>query len=98
MTCSAGAFLVPDFCLIFAPFKGYDEPEILRLSQSGPISADAGQGQSPFVSAVLIGSRPGAEADPSVWDGLQFKCGFQQWAHGYENRIEPFGINRGNFT
>src|SRR5690606_31758766 len=44
MTCSAGAFPVPDFCLIFAPLKGYDEPEILRyqLSQFGPISADAG--------------------------------------------------------
>ncbi|MCO5156622.1 MAG: hypothetical protein M9945_07670 [Aquamicrobium sp.] len=44
MTCSAGAFPVPDFCLIFAPLKGYDEPEILRsqLSRFGPISADAG--------------------------------------------------------
>src|SRR5690606_32388639 len=40
-----GAFPVPDFCLIFAPLKGYDEPEILRsqLSRFGPISADAGQ-------------------------------------------------------
>src|ERR671911_2263186 len=45
MTCSAGAFPVPDFCLIFAPLKGYDEPEILRyqLSRFGPVSADAGQ-------------------------------------------------------
>src|SRR6188474_1867139 len=44
MTCSDGAFPVPDFCLIFAPLKGYDEPEILRsqLSRFGPISADAG--------------------------------------------------------
>jgi hypothetical protein len=51
MTCSAGAFPVPDFagtvlrfCLIFAPLKGYDEPEILRSQSShfGPISADAG--------------------------------------------------------
>ncbi|HWK14660.1 MAG TPA: hypothetical protein VNS02_09715, partial [Rhizobiaceae bacterium] len=44
MTCSAGAFPVPDFCLIFAPLKGYDEPKILRsqLSRFGPISADAG--------------------------------------------------------
>src|SRR5690606_10075379 len=43
MTCPAGAFPVPDFCLIFAPFKGYDEPQILRsqLRQVGPISADA---------------------------------------------------------
>src|SRR5690606_27504753 len=48
MTCSAGAFPVPDFCLIFAPLKGYDEPEILRsqLSRFGPISADAGQSLS----------------------------------------------------
>src|SRR5690606_9949651 len=47
MTCSAGAFPVPDFCLIFAPLKGYDEPEILRsqLSRFGPISADAGQAE-----------------------------------------------------
>src|SRR6476661_8679890 len=45
MTCSDGAFPVPDFCLIFAPLKGYDEPEILRsqLSRFGPMSADAGQ-------------------------------------------------------
>src|SRR5678815_3015994 len=34
MTVSADAFPVPDFCLIFAPLKGYDEPEILR-SQPG---------------------------------------------------------------
>jgi hypothetical protein len=34
MTCSAGAFPVPDFCLIFAPLKGYDEPEILRSQLS----------------------------------------------------------------
>src|SRR4029079_15040066 len=42
--CSVGAFPAPDFCLIFAPLKGYDEPEILRsqLSRFGPISADAG--------------------------------------------------------
>src|SRR6516165_5962404 len=31
-TCSAGAFVGPDFCLIFAPSKGYDEPEILPSS------------------------------------------------------------------
>src|SRR6187455_3299884 len=34
MTCSDGAFPVPDFCLIFAPLKGYDEPEILRSQLS----------------------------------------------------------------
>jgi hypothetical protein len=32
MTCSAGVLTGMDFCLIFAPFKGYDEPEILPSS------------------------------------------------------------------
>src|SRR6516225_6921695 len=31
-TCSAGALAGPDFSLIFAPSKGYDEPEILPSS------------------------------------------------------------------
>src|SRR6188508_1452194 len=58
MTCSAGAFPVPDFCLIFAPFKGYDEPEILRsqLSQFGPISADAEQ-MTHMASMRLVDTR-----------------------------------------
>lgn len=30
MTCSADAFPIPDFYLIFAPLKDYDELEILR--------------------------------------------------------------------
>jgi hypothetical protein len=34
MTCSAGAFPVPDF----APLKGYDEPEILRSQLSPNVS------------------------------------------------------------
>lgn len=44
MTFSAGTFPVPDFCLIFAPLNGYDEPEILRsqLSPNYLIDADAG--------------------------------------------------------
>src|SRR4051812_3490062 len=44
-TCSAEAFCVPAFCLIFAPLKGYDEPEILpsQLSRFCLIGADAGQ-------------------------------------------------------
>src|SRR5690606_3346015 len=43
-TFSAGAFRVPDLCLIFAPLKGYDEPEILpsQLSPNCLIGADAG--------------------------------------------------------
>ena len=32
MTCSAGILTGPDFCLIFAPSGGYDEPEILPSS------------------------------------------------------------------
>ncbi|WP_210168929.1 hypothetical protein, partial [Mesorhizobium sp. Root552] len=37
-------------CLIFAPLKGYNEPEILRsrLNRFGPISADAGQHAGSF--------------------------------------------------
>jgi hypothetical protein len=31
-TCSAGALTGPDFYLIFASSKGYDEPEILPSS------------------------------------------------------------------
>src|SRR3954454_12349261 len=44
-TCSAEAFCVPAFCLIFAPLKGYDEPEILpsQLSRFCLIGADAAQ-------------------------------------------------------
>src|SRR3954467_1815207 len=44
-TCTAEAFCVPAFCLIFAPLKGYDEPEILpsQLSRFCLISADTGQ-------------------------------------------------------
>ena len=44
MTFSADGFGVPAFCLIFAPLKGYDEPEILRssLTRLCLIDADAG--------------------------------------------------------
>jgi hypothetical protein len=45
MTCSTAGFCGPDFCLIFASFDGYDEPEILS-SQSPAIclkGADGGQ-------------------------------------------------------
>src|ERR1051326_7435668 len=44
-TCSAGFLTGPDFCPIFAPFNGYDGPEILP-SSTQPIcliGADAGQ-------------------------------------------------------
>jgi hypothetical protein len=68
MTCSAGAFPVPDFCLIFAPLKGYDEPEILRsqLSQFGPISDDAGH--SPALLGVGAPASPFLHASPQTFD------------------------------
>jgi hypothetical protein len=49
-------------CLIFAPLKGYDEPEILRsqLSLFGPISADAGQATAAtatFVDPATVSAR-----------------------------------------
>src|SRR6266576_1268655 len=47
-TSVAGSFSGTDFCLIFAPCEGYDEPEILP-SSTHPIclmSADGGQSGS----------------------------------------------------
>src|SRR5246500_5696161 len=47
-TSVAGSFSGTDFCLIFAPCEGYDEPEILP-SSTHPIclmSADGGQSYS----------------------------------------------------
>src|SRR5262245_26937573 len=43
-TCVAGSFSGTDFCLIFAPCEGYDEPEILPSSthQICLTSADGG--------------------------------------------------------
>ena len=61
MTFSAGSFCVPDFRLIFAPLKGYDEPEILLnpLSPNCLIGADAGQ------PAVLLSLAVGIAWDRS---------------------------------
>lgn len=44
ITVAVDGFCVPAFCLIFAPLKGYDEPEILlsQLAQFCLIGADAG--------------------------------------------------------
>jgi hypothetical protein len=49
MTFSAGGFGIPDFCLIFAPLTGYDEPEILpsSLSHICLMGADAGHEVGP---------------------------------------------------
>ncbi|TYR37657.1 C4-dicarboxylate ABC transporter, partial [Mesorhizobium microcysteis] len=69
---------VPDFCLIFAPLKGYDEPEILRsqLSRFGPISADAGHAYL-FRDAEhlnkFFASDAGAEMKQMVEDQLGVK-------------------------
>src|SRR3954447_11199446 len=59
-TCSAEAFCVPAFCLIFAPLKGYDEPEILpsQLSRFCLIGADAGQ-LSPYLANSACSFREG---------------------------------------
>lgn len=72
---STGLPPAPDFCLIFDPLKGYDEPEILRsqLRQFGPTGADAGQ--APIIptwlqSKIMLGSviteskRPGPKPPP----------------------------------
>jgi hypothetical protein len=37
-TCVAGSFSGTDFCLIFAPCEGYDEPEILPSSTTQSVS------------------------------------------------------------
>src|SRR5919106_4623721 len=54
-TCSAGPLAGADFCLIFAPLKGYDEPEILPSStrQICLIGADAGHDKDPVVEQLL---------------------------------------------
>jgi hypothetical protein len=47
-TCCSAVSAGPDFCVIFASFKGYDEPEILRY-QTTPLClmvADGGQPKS----------------------------------------------------
>src|SRR6202158_6247678 len=51
-TCSAGSFAGTDFCLIFAPSKGYDEPEILPSSIRKIClrGADAGQPEGMIVA------------------------------------------------
>src|SRR3990167_11241418 len=58
MTCSAGALTGTDFCLIFAPSKGYDDPEILPSStrQICLIGADAGHPQGEIVLYEAIRS------------------------------------------
>src|SRR5260370_3325598 len=69
-TSVAGSFSGTDFCLIFAPCEGYDEPEILP-SSTHPIclmSADGGPNRSAALRRPLSrGSDPsGCPAEPLV--------------------------------
>src|ERR1700753_2668971 len=52
ITCVAGSFSGTDFCRIFAPQEGYDEPEILPYSirPSCLRSADGGHAREPIAS------------------------------------------------
>src|SRR5437660_3252791 len=55
-TSVAGSFSGTDFCLIFAPCEGYDEPEILP-SSTHPIclmSADGGQDEAYALSSFAV--------------------------------------------
>jgi hypothetical protein len=54
-TCVAGSFPGPDFCLIFAPQEGYDEPEPSSTYPICLMSADGGQhGQKSRVPSDII--------------------------------------------
>src|SRR5256884_6421739 len=74
-TSVAGSFSGTDFCLIFAPCEGYDEPEILP-SSTHPIclmSADGGHEQLPertYRAKILqswdTAAKDGAQNDWSV--------------------------------
>src|SRR3990167_4970382 len=71
MTCSAGALTGTDFCLIFAPSKGYDDPEILPSSprQICLIGADAGQLRIKLPDEIYIATSPfgsGRDAIPEL--------------------------------
>ncbi len=50
-TCSAGSFAGTDFCFIFAPSKGYDEPEILPCS-TPPICLMTADGGHSVISVI----------------------------------------------
>src|SRR5215470_5814682 len=57
-TRSAGAFVGPDFCLIFAPSKGYDESEILP-SSTRPFCLTIPDGKHPAYHFKRIGLEAG---------------------------------------
>src|SRR4051794_38751560 len=100
-TCSAEAFCVPAFCLIFAPLKGYDEPEILpsQLSRFCLIGADAGQSTSAkictyrFVQEALTnGFRHGLGVNQSVaqsFDGKRIRVEVSDDGPGFDPDAVP---------
>src|SRR5215207_10142867 len=95
-TCSTGSRTGPDFCLIFAPVKGYDEPEILPSSIRSIclIGADAGHidtdynEESFFVRhAYFLGAN-----DPykSLKTALRAEIDEDAWETLYRDTSRPF--------
>src|SRR5258705_6846707 len=60
-TSVAGSFSGTDFCLIFAPCEGYDEPEILP-SSTHPICLMSADGGHRDAAAILLAYRHGLRA------------------------------------
>src|SRR3970040_1042771 len=56
MTCSAGALTGTDFCLIFAPSTGYDDPDLLPSStrQICLTAADAGHTEADSDGVLVV--------------------------------------------
>src|SRR6266567_1081071 len=74
-TSVAGSFSGTDFCLIFAPCEGYDEPEILP-SSTHPIclmSADGGQ-------SLALPIQPSINNTADALNGF----GRRSWPHANE--------------
>src|SRR6187431_2111238 len=68
-TSSAGDLTGPDLCLIFAPSKRYDEPEILSSSirRICLIGADGGQHGSQFGCGLVVGWALGERGSAAVF-------------------------------
>src|SRR5256885_12752510 len=66
-TSVAGSFSGTDFCLIFAPCEGYDEPEILPSSTHPICLMSADGGQSLPTRLLLAMSSPAAVAQDEAW-------------------------------
>jgi maleylpyruvate isomerase len=74
-TCSAGSLTGTEFCLIFAPSKGYDEPEILPCSIRSicPIGADDGHFRSSSAYRVRIALNLKRQAVAYDYVGVNFR-------------------------